>query len=68
MDTGQRVRVIKALDKGKEGVIIGQHTKSVPPAILRVGGDDTPVPYCNVKLDDGHINLYPLDWVEAVEQ
>ena len=66
MDTGQRVKVTKSLDKGKEGEIIGKHTKLVPPAILQVGGDDKPVEYCTVKLDDGHTNLYPLDWVEVV--
>ena len=67
MDIGQRIRVIKSLDRGKEGEIIGGHTKLVLPANLLVGGDDTPTPYYNVKLNDGHINLYPLDWVEAVD-
>jgi hypothetical protein len=66
MDVGQRVRVIRALDEGKEGEIIGKHTKLVPVPILRVGGDDAPVDYYTVKLDDGHTNLYPLGWVESV--
>ena len=66
MDVGQRVRVITALDKGKEGEIISKHTKLVPVPALRVGGDDTPVDYCTVKLNDGHTNLYPLDWVEVL--
>ena len=66
MDVGQRVRVITALDKGKDGEIIGKHTKSVPVPILQVGGDDAPIEYCTVKLDDGHMNLYPLDWVEVI--
>lgn len=66
MDVGQRVKVIKSIDTGKEGDIVGRHTKSVPVAILQVGGDDKPVDYCTVKLDDGHTNLYPLDWVEAL--
>lgn len=66
MDTGQRVRITKALDKGKEGEVTGTHTKSVPPPILQVGGDEQPTSYCTVRLDDGHINLYPQDWVEAV--
>jgi hypothetical protein len=64
MDTGQRVKVIKSIDTGKEGEIIKKHTKLVPVAALQVGGDDKPVEYCTVKLDDGHTNLYPLDWVE----
>ncbi len=66
MDVGQRVRVRISLDKGKEGEIIGKHTKLVPVPALKVGGDDKPVDYCTVKLDDGHINLYPLDWVEVI--
>jgi hypothetical protein len=68
MDVGQRVRVKKSLDTGKEGEIIGKHTKQVLPANLLVGGDDKPVPYYNVKLDDGHINLYPVDWVRAFKK
>ena len=67
MDVGKRVKVLKSLDEGKEGEIIGKHTKSVPVESLLVGGDDKPVDYLNVKLDDGHTNLYPADWVEAVK-
>lgn len=66
MEVGQRVKVTKSIDTGKEGEIIGKHTKSVPVLSLRVGGDDKPVDYCTVKLDDGHTNLYPTDWVEAI--
>ena len=66
MDVGQRVKVIKALDEGKEGEITAKHTKTVPVPALLVGGDEKPVDYCTVKLDDGHINQYPLDWVEPV--
>jgi hypothetical protein len=66
MDVGQRVQVIKSIDTGKGGEIVGKHTKLVPVPILRVGGDDKPVDYCTVKLDDGHTNLYPSDWVEAL--
>ena len=66
MDIGQRVRVITALDKGKEGEITGKHTKLAPVPILQVGGDDKHVDYCTVKLDDGHVNLYPLDWIEVI--
>ena len=66
MDVGQRVRVVTALDEGKEGEITGKHTKLSPVPILQVGGDDKPVDYCTVKLDDGHINLYPLDWIEVI--
>jgi hypothetical protein len=66
MDIGQRVKVINSIDTGKEGEIIGKHTKLFPPAILQVGGDDKPVEYRTVKLDDGHTNLYPLDWIEAI--
>ena len=66
MDVGQRVKVIKSLDAGKEGEIVGKHTKLVPVAALLVGGDDKPVEYSNVRLDDGHTNLYPSDWVEAI--
>jgi len=66
MDVGQRVRVTRALDEGKEGEITGKHTKLVTVPILQVGGDDVPVDYYTVKLDDGHINLYPVDWVEVI--
>jgi hypothetical protein len=66
MEVGQRVKVTEALDTGKEGEIVDKHTKIVTPAALQVGGDDKPVEYCTVKLDDGHINLYPLDWIEAI--
>ncbi len=66
MDVGERVKVIKSLDTGKEGEIVGKHTKLVPVPALQVGGDDKPVDYCTVKLDDGHINLYPSDWVKSV--
>ena len=67
MEIGQRVRIMKSLDAGKEGEIIGKHVKSVPVESLRVGGDDKPVEYSNVKLDDGHTNLYPSDWIEAIK-
>ena len=66
MDLGQRVKVTQSIDMGKEGEIVAKHTKSVPVSALRVGGDDKPVDYCTVKLDDGHTNLYPIDWVEAI--
>ena len=66
MDVGQRVRVTVALDEGKEGEITGKHTKLVTPSWLQGGGDDKPADYYTVKLDDGHINLYPVDWVEAL--
>ena len=66
MEVGQRVRVITSLDKGREGEIVGEFVMSVPPLILQVGGDETPKAYSKVKLDDGHTNLYPLDWVVPI--
>ena len=66
MEIGQRVKVLKALDKDKEGEITNIFKKSVPMPMLLVGGDDKPQPYVTVKLDDGHINQYPEDWVESV--
>ena len=54
MNLGQRVRVIKGLDKGKEGEIV--RIPAVPH------GSNY-----NVKLDDGHTNMYPLDWLEAIK-
>jgi len=68
MDVGQRVRVTKSIDTGKEGEVIREHTKLVTVPILQVGGDDKPVDYYTVKLDDGHTNLYPVDWVEALSK
>lgn len=66
MEAGQRVKIIHSLDKGKEGEITGKHSKSVPTAILQIGGDETPKEYCTVQLDDGHTNQYPMDYVEAI--
>jgi hypothetical protein len=51
---GQRVRVKIGLDEGKEG------------KVQRVPTD----PYLdyNVELDDGHVNRYPLAWLEATDK
>ena len=66
MDVGQKVRVLRSIDKGQEGEIIGTYTKLVPPEGLKVGGDDAPIPYCKVRLDETHTKLFPQDWVEAI--
>lgn len=51
---GQKVRVKIGLDAGKEGKI-----QKVPIA---------PHLDYNVALDDGHVNRYPLDWLEAIDK
>ena len=55
MDLGQRVKVIKGLDKGKEGEVVRA------PVVPHNSN-------YNVKLDDGHINMYLLDWLEAINK
>ena len=53
MNVGQRVKVIKGLDTGKEGEVV--RIPAVPHGS-----------YYNVKLDDGHVNMYILDWLESI--
>ncbi len=48
---GQKVRVKIGLDAGKEGKV-----QRVPT--------DPHLDY-NVELNDGHVNRYPLDWLET---
>ncbi len=66
MEIGQKVRVLRSIDKGQEGEVLGTYIKSVPPPDLKVGGDDEPIPYCKVRLDATHTKLFPQDWVEVI--
>ena len=69
MNAGQKVKVIRGLDKGMEGEIIKIHTMSVPVATLRIGGiDDKPATMYTIALDEGHTNMYPADWVEPIKK
>lgn len=65
MDVGQKVKIMKSVDKGAVGEVVGTFTKSVPVPTLRVG-ETAPTPYCKVKLDETHTKSFPVDWVEAV--
>ncbi len=67
MIAGQKVRVIRGLDKGMKGEVVKTHTMAVPVALLRVGGiDDAPAAMVTVSLNEGHTNMYPVDWVESI--
>ena len=69
LKAGQKVRVIYGLDKGMEGEVVKTHTMAVPVAALRVGGiDDKPATMCTVSLNEGHTNMYPVDWIESIKE
>ena len=72
MQEEQRVRIISGFNKGKKGTILSVIPLPISPeAGLETGvdmPDAVPTPLFEVKLDDGTINTYSLDEIEATDK